>query len=177
MSAMINITDFYALQFSKNEEMAGEVMSLNSKTAEYGLTLTESQAIELIETRGNALRENGRMEIGLGAVKKIIESFSASSFINNDNYAETLNDLLEIFYYYKTESHDRVSDNELIGIMFDHFENKYYGSVKLMQGREFRYMKDQDKEPFTPGSGDENEPDTDCDDYDSYTWDDKNDEE
>ena len=177
MPALINIADFYALQRSKNDELVNEVTALNDVSAEYGLTLTESQVTELIETRSNALRENSRIEIGLGAIKKIIENFCSSSFINNDNYAETLNDLLEIFYFYKTESHDRVSDTELIGIMLDHFENKCFGSIKLMQGREFRFMKNHDKEPFTIGSGDDNGQEPVIDDYDNYKWDDKNDED
>lgn len=177
MPALINIADFYALQHSQKEELASEVVALNDVSAEYGLTLTESQVAELIETRGNALRDNGRIEIGLGAVKKIIESFCSSSFMNTDNYTETLNDLLEIFYYYKTESHDRVSDTELIKIMRDLFENKYQGSIKLMQGSEFRFLKNFDKEPFTVGSGDDNGQEPVIDEYDKYVWDEEDGEE
>jgi hypothetical protein len=177
MSALINITDFYALQHTQNEELANEVVALNDVSAEYGLTLTTSQATELIQTRCNALRDNGRIEIGLGAIKKIIECFCSSSFINPDNYAEILNDLLEIFYYFKTESHDKVSDIELIRIMFDHFENKYYGSIKLMQSNEFRFLKNSSKEPFTVGSGDDNGQEPVIDEYDKYLWDEEDGEE
>lgn len=177
MSGLINITDFYALQRLKNDELFSEVVALNEVSAEYGLTLTESQIIDLMETRGNALHENNRIEIGLGAVKKIIENFCSSSFINNDNYSETLNELVEMFYYYKTESHDSISDNDLINMMFDHFENKYFGSIKMMQSKDFNFINKYEKKSLKTENNEDFEQDPDSDDFDDYMWDDDHDQE
>jgi hypothetical protein len=61
--------------------------------------------------------------------------------------------------------------------MLDHFENKYHGSIKLMQSNEFRFLKNSDKEPFTVGSGDDNGQEPVIDEYDKYVWDEENGEE
>jgi hypothetical protein len=177
MSALINIADFYELQHSQREEMVNQVAELNNISLKYGLILSESQINDLIETRSNALRDNGRIETSLGAVKKIIENFCSSSYINSENYAEVINDLLEIFYFYKTESHDSISDTELIEIMRDQFENKYHGSISLMQGKGFRFMKDYNKDPIIAGDYDDIGQNPDIGENVDYIWDENDAEE
>ncbi|MDD4772463.1 MAG: DUF6323 family protein [Eubacteriales bacterium] len=176
MHTLININDFYALQSSKNEELASEVMVLNDISVEYGLTLTKYQAAELVDTRNNALRESNRLETELGAVKKIIERFCSSSYLSKDNYGETLNELLELFYHYKTELRDRISDIELIDIMYDLFESKFHGSIDLMEDGIFQLSNKLNNELYTEDSSDDVEQDMSNDD-DNYIWDDYNDEE
>ena len=176
MSNIINITDFAALQRLSNDEYANEIVALNEVTAEYGLKLTKTQAQELIETRTNALRDNARIEIGLGALNGLIKTFASSPYLDQNNYAETLNDLIELFYHYKTESHDKVSDKELFEIMRHKFDDEYFGSIELMQGRDFRYGKGYNEKPFEYriGNGDDNGEDPSDDSDYTYLWDKNN---
>ena len=117
-----------------------QIIKINEKTYEYGLTLTYSDAVELIETRSISLSENGRVEIGSATIGKIIEAFCDSAFIIQQDYAETINQLVEIFYYIKNETLELISDDELIDLMKDYFENSCKGSLDLLKDRELEKM-------------------------------------
>ena len=52
-----------------------EILELNEVSSKYGLVLTEEEARELSDTRNKSIVENDRVEIGTGAVTKIIERF------------------------------------------------------------------------------------------------------
>ena len=48
------------------KQAIGEVIKCNDYTEQFGLLLTQAQAIELVETRSLSLRDNGRIEFGGG---------------------------------------------------------------------------------------------------------------
>ncbi|WP_342343327.1 DUF6323 family protein [Ruminiclostridium herbifermentans] len=54
------------------KQAVNEIMKCNDLTVKFGLILTEEQAIELVETRSYALKQNGRIEFGGGVIDKII---------------------------------------------------------------------------------------------------------
>ena len=112
-----------------------KVLETNEESQYYGLVLTAKDARELIETRCEALRANGRIEIGSDTINKIISTFCNSYYIWQANYTQTLHDLLETFYYMKNETLDIISDDELIKQMKFFFENQCGGSIELLQGR------------------------------------------
>jgi len=117
-----------------------EIIKCNDFTAKYGLTLTPIDAIEIVETRALALRSNGRIEFGGGAIDKLIKEFCDSPYLWMDNYVKTLHDLIEIFYYYKNETLDLISDDDLIKFMKNNFDGKCQGSLELLSGRELTNM-------------------------------------
>lgn len=119
-----------------NAKALNEVIVCNNFTAPYGLVLTEAQALELVKTRSDALRANGRIEFGGGIIDKIIKAFCDSNYLSEDNYAETISELVEIFYYYKNEMLDVLSDDELIELMKKYYNASCYGSVELLRERE-----------------------------------------
>jgi len=132
--------DFALIPFAGGfiqKQAADEVVKCNDYTARFGLVLTVEQASELVETRATALRENGRIEFGGGVIDKIIKEFCDSPFISMRNYAQTMHELLEIFYYYKNETLDLVSDEDLIKRMKESFDGVCQGSLELLAGREF----------------------------------------
>lgn len=118
------------------KQSVSEIMKCNDLTARFGLLLTEAQAIALIETRSYALKENGRIEFGGGVIDKIINEFCDSPYLSMYNYEEVLHELLEIFYYYKNEMLDLMSDDELIEYMKKSFDGICQGSIELLSGRE-----------------------------------------
>ena len=118
------------------KQAAGEVVKCNDYTLRFGLVLTQSQAMELVETRTLALSDNGRIEFGGGVIDKIIKEFCDSPYISMYNYVETLNELIEMFYYYKNETMDLISDDELIEFMKSSFDGVCQGSLDLLSGRE-----------------------------------------
>ena len=65
---------------------------------------------------------------------KIMEEFCDSSFISQNNYVETLIRLQEIFYLYKNEMQDELTDEELLHFMREQFENTCFGDLEYLEG-------------------------------------------
>lgn len=117
------------------KQAISSIVGCNEKTFRFGLALTEKQAADLVETRELSLRNTGRVEFGEGIIGRLIYEFCDSPYIYQKEYAQTLNELIEIFYYCKNESGDRFSDDMLIGFMRDSFNGECHGSVELLASR------------------------------------------
>ena len=123
-----------ALRKSDRLAAAEELRQTNALTARYGLSLSETQIAEIIEKRGEALAATGRVEFGRGIIRALVEAFCDSPFIYQENYEETILELLDSFYYFKNESEDRIPDDELIAIMRRHFDTTCQGSMEYLSG-------------------------------------------
>ena len=55
-------------------------------------------------------------------------------YINKENYAETLYELIEIFYEYKNETMDLITDDELIAFMKKSFDGICQGNLEYLSG-------------------------------------------
>lgn len=117
-----------------------EIINCNEITSRYGLILSQAGAQELIETRAEALSSNGRIEFAGGIINKLIIKFCDSPFLSQFNYATTLNELIETFYYFKNETLDEISDDELISLMKKYFDQNCQGSIELLQNRELEAL-------------------------------------
>lgn len=111
-----------------------DILRCNEETEAYGLVLTQAQALELVETRNAALKDVGRLEFGEGIIGKLIRAFCDSPYLTPRNYASTLHSLVEVFYTYKSETLDRLSDDELIGYLRSWFDMPCQGSIELLAG-------------------------------------------
>ena len=109
-----------------------EIRCCNELNQLYGLTLTEADITELVELRGQALRNTGRVEFGGGILPKLIRAFCKSPNIDPYSYAATLGDLQDAFYYFKNECGDRFSDDELIEFMANVFDGQAHGSAEVL---------------------------------------------
>jgi len=114
----------------------GDVLACNEESKKYGLTLSVADAQAVIEARNQSISHNGRVELGIEAVKKMIAVFCQSPYINQDDYAETINELVDIFYSMKNETEDRIGDDELISIMYKCYNGSCKGSLDLLRNRE-----------------------------------------
>jgi len=135
--------EFKLAEFSTSiaqKQAENEIVKCNEFTEDYGLVLTNSQAIELVETRSFALGANGRIEFGGGVIDKIIKEFCDSPYISMSNYADTLHELIKIFYYYKNETLDLLSDDDLIEFMKESFNGVCRGSIEILADRELEKM-------------------------------------
>ncbi len=117
-----------------------ELLESNAASQKYGLVLKETEAVELVEARDRAIQSHGRVELGIGVVKKIIVAFCSSPYINADDYVSTLNELIELFYYMKNETEDQIADDELITIMQEFFNHSCRGSLDLLKNRELTLL-------------------------------------
>jgi hypothetical protein len=104
----------------------------------------------LVENRKETLEKNGRVEFGGGVLQKIILEFMDSPYLIQDNYSETLLQLQECFYYFKNESLEELSDDELIRLMKRYYDDVCQGSVDYLQStmlenhcRDIRFGSDE----------------------------------
>ena len=112
------------------------ILSCNEETCQYGLTLTAEQAHALVLSRNQSLKASGRIELGGGVIEKLIQSFAGSPYITPENYEETLHRLIDIFYSFKSDTWEAVSDERLIQFMKDAFDGSCKGSLELLEARE-----------------------------------------
>lgn len=127
---------FHILDNSMNKAAVSAVINCNRVSSVFGLTLTSEQAAELIETRSKALKTAGRLEFGGGIIEKLIFEFCDSMYIQQSEYADIMNYLVELFYTFKSASGDRLNDEELIRFMREAYDRSE-GSFELVEGREF----------------------------------------
>lgn len=134
-----------------------EILKCNDYTFRFGLTLSRQNAIELVETRTLSLKRYGRVEFGGGVISKIIKEFSDSPYISMYNYVKTLHELIEIFYFYKNETLDLISDDELIKFMKNFFDGKCQGSLELLSEQELDKMARNLRYGYAPDYSEDNE--------------------
>lgn len=140
---MKNMLDIFRFHTGGISELTlNELLKTNEESKKYRLMLTAADARGLMETRNQAISSHGRVELGIEPVKKIIAAFCTSPYIHQTEYARTMSQLIEVFYYMKNETEDRIGDDELIGIMVEFFNNSCQGSLELLRDREMdRYAR------------------------------------
>lgn len=111
-----------------------KVMESSQYTEQYGLTLSEQDAEILAQERKSTLIEQKRVEFGESILPRIIYEFCDSAFINQSNYVESLTRLQEIFFLYKNEMLDEISDEELLNFMKEQFETVCFGDFDYLEG-------------------------------------------
>lgn len=67
-----------------------------------------------------------------GAAQALIRAFCDSPYLTQENLEETLCALIEMFYTFKNETLDAISDGDLIGCMKSEFDNACHGSTELL---------------------------------------------
>ena len=129
MSGLFDMIPFESLAAKSAEE----IYACNSLTVQYGLKLSHPQIITLMKRRFEALNATGRMEVGEGILKKLVVAFCDSPNISQEDYADTLAELQDMFYYFKNESLDSISDDELIELMKTSFDGECEGSLDYLR--------------------------------------------
>lgn len=109
------------------------VLKMNKYSGRFGLTLTQEEARLLVSERRDSLKEQQRVEFGGGILPKLIFAFCDCPYVYQDNYVETLGRLQDIFYLYKNESMDQLSDDELLEFMRQKFDTECEGSLEYLE--------------------------------------------
>ena len=125
---------------NKQKEIAN-IKACNEFTNKYGLILNEKQIQNLLEQRKDVLKHTSRIEFQESILEKIIKEFCDSQYITQTNYENTLYELIEIFYTYKNETMDIVTDDELIKFMKKSFDGICKGDIEYLSGTIMYEMK------------------------------------
>ena len=120
-------------QFQK-QNLTTQLLLANQYTEKYGLVLTQEDTELILEGRKNALQEQRRVEFGESILPRIIFEFCDSAYVRQDNYTQTLLRLQEIFFLYKNEMEDEITDDELLHFMKEQFETICYGDLEYLEG-------------------------------------------
>lgn len=123
----------HAIQNLWRETQIKNVMATNSESQKFGLRLSEEEAKVLVKEREQSLKETRRIEFGGGILEKLILVFCDSPFLLQENYADTLVRLQSIFYLYKNESLDELTDEELLEQMKEKFDGECQGDLDFLE--------------------------------------------
>lgn len=121
------------MQHLSEQNQMNLLRKTNAYAEQYGLSLADEDIRELIIRRRERLCEQQRVEFGGGILDKLIFAFCDSDYIYQENYAETIMRLQDIFYLYKNESMDEWTDDELIQIMRETFDGESKGSLEYLE--------------------------------------------
>lgn len=116
----------------RKEREAAEVAAYNCISERFGLTLSAQEAGALVAAKNESLKKHRRVEFGRGILEKLIFTFCDSQYISQDDYAETLMRLADIFYDFKNESQDKLTDEELLNFMKEQFETICEGDTDYL---------------------------------------------
>ena len=110
-----------------------ELQSCNDFTQPFGLSLQDTEIRELAGELPRVLRATGRIELGPGILPRLIRTFCASPYLEQESYAASLAELQEIFYYCKGEAAERLGDGELLEFMRAVFDGPAHGDTDYMK--------------------------------------------
>ena len=117
----------------KGQNQLSNVIKTNETTEQFGLSLTEEDAKLILAERKNALAEQKELSLVKELRQKSFMNFCDSEYIHQSNYVETIIRLQEIFYLYKNEMHDEITDDELLHLMKEQFENICFGDLDYLE--------------------------------------------
>lgn len=134
MKDIISINNIMSVKSIDNKEVEA-ICNVNKDIYEYGITISKQDAKEIIITKRESLKKNGRVEFKESIINEIIKKFSSSPFVYKSNYKNIFCELVEIFYEYKNETMEVIGDEELIDAMASYFNNYCQGSLELLEGK------------------------------------------
>ncbi len=94
--------------------IANEIALVSKSTEGHGIVLSKEDCRDIAVCRNELLVETERIEIGVGAVGRIIEEFCDNGYVDKHNFRDTVEGLLECFYTIKTETEDKLDDDTVI---------------------------------------------------------------
>lgn len=116
---------------------ANEQQCLNELLAqpeeEADLTLTGAQALQLLETRREALHREGLAEWGEGILPQLAKRFEQSAYLDRQTYAESLERLAALFYHCRAQAGERVTDEQILEFLSTRFEGICGGDFERLE--------------------------------------------
>lgn len=122
------------MELAGQENQLAKVMESSRYGERFGLSLTEEEVKMLMQERKRCLKEQHRVEFGESILPKLIQAFCDSDYIRGEDYAEVLGRLQEIFYLFKNESMDLLTDDELLTFMREQYDETCFGDPDYLEG-------------------------------------------
>ncbi|WP_294467528.1 DUF6323 family protein [uncultured Anaerofustis sp.] len=143
----MNIGNMDLILYNISKKELDLIEKSNVNINRFGLSITRKEAKEIIISKNETLKKYKRIEFSYGLTEKIIYIFSDSEYIDRNNYIDTIKDLVDIFYNFKNETEDKLTDDELLNFMREQFDDVCYGDLG--------YLRDTCLERFSKAVRDE----------------------
>ena len=127
--------DFSLVKINGDKQFIQNLVDLNAKANNYGLVITEAAAKEIALYRSQALAENERFETNSNAISRLTSAFLETRYINQDDLAPTIGEIINLFYHIKNETENTISDDDLISELLKVFTETCFGSIEVMQSK------------------------------------------
>ena len=137
--------NFSLLKISEDKKFVENLVDLNAKANNYGLVITENIAREIMLYRQAALIENERVEFKSDAITRLTSAFLQTRYINQEDFADVMGEIINLFYFIKTETGNFFTDDELISEMLKVFTETCFGSIEVMQSKGLEKILRKDK--------------------------------
>lgn len=124
---------FQMLETVRRKDELQLLEEMNQKTRRFGLSLTLQEQQELAKCRDKSLKKYNRVEFGTGILDKLIFTFCDSQYVEPQNYLACLQRLQDIFYEFRNESLDLMTDDEVLTFMEEQFETVCAGSLDYLE--------------------------------------------
>ena len=136
MSNYLELFNSTGLVAARNKVISGQLIALNEEIAENGIVLSEADCKDIAEFRHEVLVETERVEVGLGVVGRIVKEFSDSGYVDQRNFRQVVEDLLECFYVLKNETDDKATDDQVMEFLHYLFEDVVGGDTERLYNSE-----------------------------------------
>ena len=121
----------------KETDQILENMQNNHKT---GLLLTRKEVFQLCEKRDEVLVQCGRLELNGGIMEQLIDTFIDCPYITRDEFADVMEEVIEVFYTMKNECSDLIDDQNLMHYMRKQLDESH-GVVVMMSDAVNEYCR------------------------------------
>ncbi|MFV0527549.1 MAG: DUF6323 family protein [Lachnospiraceae bacterium] len=121
------------LQSEAQKEELTALTACNQTTEQFGLSLSPKDARELIASKRDSLAKYRRVEFSDSILPKLVFTFCDSQYLHQAVYLETLQKLTDMFYEFKNESADQVTDDELLTFMYEQYETVCAGDLSYLE--------------------------------------------
>ena len=98
----------------KETDQILENMQNNHKT---GLLLTREEVLQLCEKRNEVLVQCERLELNGGIMDQLIDAFMDCPYITRDEFADVMEEVIEVFYAMKNVCLDLIDDQTMMRYM------------------------------------------------------------
>lgn len=134
------------------EKECTELLAAGRKMEQFGIQLTKEQIRSLILRKNESLKKHRRVEFGKGILEQLLFTFMDSQYIDQENCMEVMAQLQDIFYQFKNETQDRITDEELLDCMKEQFETVCAGDTGYLADTCMERIARRLRETGRPGS-------------------------
>ena len=121
----------------KETDQILENMQNNHKT---GLLLTREEVLQLCEKRNEVLVQCERLELNGSIMDQLIDAFMDCPYITRDEFADVMEEVIEVFYIMKNVCLDLIDDQTMMHYMRKQLD-ECHGVVVMMSDAVNEYCR------------------------------------